>query len=36
VRSPVRFEDQQAFLPKAEQKLLGVKKGDRLNMIPFE
>jgi arginine N-succinyltransferase len=36
VRAPVRFEDQQAFMPKAEQKLLGVKKGDRLNMIPFE
>jgi arginine N-succinyltransferase len=36
VRCPVRFDDQAASIPEAAQKVLGVKPGAKLNIIPFE
>lgn len=36
VRSPVRFDDQLAILPKATKDLLKLKAGDRVSIIPFE
>jgi arginine N-succinyltransferase len=36
VRTPVRFDDHEALLPRAARELLKVKPGDRLSLIPFE
>lgn len=36
VRSPVRFDDQHALLPRAVRERLKVKPGDRVALVPFE
>lgn len=36
VRCAVRFDDQFAYIPDAARKVLGVKAGARLSIIPFE
>jgi arginine N-succinyltransferase len=36
VRSPVRFNDQEACLPEKTRELLEVKPGDKVSVIPFE
>ena len=36
VRTPVRFDDTQAYLPTWARELLGVKPKDKLSVIPFE
>ena len=36
VRTPVRFDDQHAYLPAQAHELLQVKTGDKLSIIPFE
>lgn len=36
VRTPVRFDDQQALLPRAAREQLKVKPGDRIALVPFE
>ena len=36
VRTPLRFDDQYAYLPEAASAVLGAKPGDKLAVIPFE
>ena len=36
VRTPVRWADQDIFLPKEARDLLKVKPGERVSVIPFE
>ena len=36
VRTPVRWADQDIYLPKEARELLKVKPGERVSVIPFE
>jgi arginine N-succinyltransferase len=36
VRSPVRFDDAEVFLPRQARELLRVKPGERVSLVPFE